>query len=464
MDLAGKKIVVVGLGRTGMATAQFLNRRQVSVVVTDRATEKELGSQVESLRKVGIQVELGDHRPAIFEKADMIVLSPGVSNEIEPIRMSASQGIPVIGEIELASRFIREPIVAVSGTNGKTTTTELLGEMLKKSGRKIFVGGNIGNPLISYADNDEKADIVVAEISSFQLDTIKTFKPKVGVLLNITPDHLDRYDNFDAYARSKLRLFENQGPDDISILNGDDPLVFSLTRTIKSQKLYFANPAENAAGATLNGRRIIIKTGTCLPAADPGSTGSPVIAEPLSVDISKLKLKGRHNLENVCAASLAALAVGGTLEGVQTALDLFRGLPHRLEFIRNINEVEFYNDSKATNVDAVDRALTCFSNPVILILGGLDKGGRFEDLQNAVRQHVKQIILLGAAAPKIESALGPEMTTRTMESMQAAVQHAFQSAIPGDVVLLSPGCASFDMYADYAARGDHFRRLVQELN
>ena len=433
------------------------------MIVTDKANEEKLGSQVESLRKLGIQVELGDHRPAIFEKADLIVLSPGVSHEIEPIRVAASHGIPVIGEIELASRFIREPIVAVTGTNGKTTTTELLGKMLEKSGRKIFVGGNIGNPLISYADNDEKAEIVVAEISSFQLDTIETFKPSVSVLLNITPDHLDRYDNFDAYARSKLRLFENQGPDDISILNGDDPLVFSLTKTIKSKKLYFANPAENVAGATLNGRRIIIKAGNCLPTADSGSTRSPAIAEQLLVDITKLKLKGRHNLENVCAASLAALAAGGTIEGVQTALDLFRGLPHRLEFIRNINGIDFYNDSKATNVDAVDRALTCFSNPVILILGGLDKGGRFEDLQNAARRHAKQIILLGAAATKIKSALGHEIATRTMESMQAAVQHAFQSAAPGDVVLLSPGCASFDMYANYAERGEDFRKEVNKL-
>lgn len=453
MNLAGKKIVVVGLGRTGMATAQFLNKRRVSVVVTDMAGEEELGSQVDSLRRTGVRVELGEHRPAIFDEADMIVISPGVPHEIEPVRMAANRGIPVIGEIELASRFIQEPIVAVTGTNGKTTTIELLGEMLKKSGRSIFVGGNIGNPLIGYADSDEKAEIVVAEISSFQLDTIKTFKPHIGVLLNITPDHLDRYENFDAYAGSKLRLFENQGPEDFSILNSGDPLVLSLTQYIKTNKLYFTNPAENAAGATLNGSRIIINPGSCLP----------VTTEPLYLDITKLKLVGRHNLENVCAASLAALAAGGTIEGVQNALDSFQGLPHRLEFIRSINEVDFYNDSKATNVDAVDRALQCFSNPVILIMGGLDKGGEFETLQDTVRRHAKQIILLGAAASKITSVLGQEIATETVESMQAAVQSALGSAAPGDVVLLSPGCASFDMYTSYAERGDDFRREVEKL-
>lgn len=459
MNLAGKKIVVVGLGRTGMATAQFLRKRHVSVVVTDKAGEEELGSQVDSLRKIGVRVELGEHRPALFDEADMIVISPGVPHEIEPVRMAAYRGIPVIGEIELASRFIREPIVAVTGTNGKTTTIELLGEMLKNSGRSIFVGGNIGNPLIGYADrvggadNDEKAEIVVAEISSFQLDTIKTFRPHVGVLLNITPDHLDRYENFDAYVRSKLRLFENQGPDDISILNCDDPLLLSLTKNIRTQKLYFANPAENAAGATLNGSRIIINPGGRLP----------VNTEPLYLDIAKLKLKGRHNLENVCAASLASLAVGGTMEGVQKALDSFRGLPHRLEFIRSINAVDFYNDSKATNVDAVDRALQCFSNPVILIMGGLDKGGVFETLRDAVHQYTKKIILLGAAAPKIATALGQEIATETVASMQAAVRRAFSSAAPGDVVLLSPGCASFDMYTSYAERGEHFRKEVEKL-
>ena len=459
MNLAGKKIVVVGLGRTGMATAQFLNKRRVSVVATDMAGEEELGSQVESLRKIGVRVELGEHRPAIFDEADMIVISPGVPHEIEPVRMAANRGIPVIGEIELASRFIREPIVAVTGTNGKTTTIELLGEMLKKSGRNIFMGGNIGNPLIGYADlvgdavSDEKAEIVVAEISSFQLDTINTFKPHVGVLLNITPDHLDRYENFDAYAGSKLRLFENQGPADFSILNSGDPLVMSLTQNIKTNKLYFTNPAENAAGATLNGSRIIINPGSCLP----------VTTDSLYLDITKLKLVGRHNLENVCAASLAALAAGGTIEGVQNALDSFRGLPHRLEFIRSIKEVDFYNDSKATNVDAVDRALQCFSNPVILIMGGLDKGGVFEKLHDAVRRHAKQIILLGAAAPKIASVLGQEIATETVESMQAAVKCALSQAAPGDVVLLSPGCASFDMYTSYADRGDDFRREVEKL-
>ena len=258
MDLAQKNIVVVGLGITGVAVARFLKNRAAAVTATDMASESVLGSKVQDLKAMGISLDLEGHRTETFQNADLIVMSPGVSHTIEPVLQARERGIPVIGEIELASKFIRQPVVAVTGTNGKTTTTELVGDMLKRSGCKVFVGGNIGNPLIEYVDGNREADVIVAEISSFQLDTIDTFRPHIGVLLNITVDHLDRYPDFAAYAASKIRLFENQESDDIAVLNGSDPLVRSLTENLKSQKLIYPDPAEGEMGAILNNHNITL--------------------------------------------------------------------------------------------------------------------------------------------------------------------------------------------------------------
>jgi UDP-N-acetylmuramoylalanine--D-glutamate ligase len=376
---------------------------------------------------------------------------------------ACDRGIPVIGEIELASRFIKEPIIAVTGTNGKTTTTELLGCMLKKSGRKVFVGGNIGNPLIEYVAKGETAQIVVAEISSFQLDTIEAFRPRLCVLLNITADHLDRYPDFEAYADSKIRIFKNQRAEDVAVLNGADPLVRAKTKEIKSQRLFFPTLQANEQGAILNGKKIILNEIKLKKIYPETRNPKSEIRNLGSLDISKIRLLGRHNFENAAAASLAAMAAGAKLESIQNTLDQFKGLAHRLEHVATLKAVQYFNDSKATNVDNVASALACFSKPVLLIMGGRDKGGDFTALAGLVRKHVKDLIVMGEAAEAIRSALGQLKPTKVATSMEDAVSTAYQNAEPEDVVLLSPGCASFDWYSNYAERGDHFRRVVEEI-
>jgi UDP-N-acetylmuramoylalanine--D-glutamate ligase len=463
MKLAGKNILVVGLGRTGLATARFLHQKGARVLVSDTADESQLGESVRMLREMGVALELGPHRIASFQDADLIVVSPGVSHTIEPIERARSRGIPLMGEVELASRFIKEPIVAVTGTNGKTTTTKLLGQMLKNSGISVFVGGNIGKPLIEYAGSDQKKQIVVAEISSFQLDTIDSFKAKVSVLLNITADHLDRYPNFEAYADSKMRIFNNQQADDVAVLNGSDPLIRAKTKAIKSQRLFFPSLEADEQGAILNGKRIILNLDKLKRIQFEINIPHSAFRIPAYLDIAKLRLRGRHNFENACAASLAALASGATLEGIQKTVDHFKGLAHRLEQVATVNGVHYYNDSKATNVDGVLRALDSFSKPVLLLMGGRDKGSDFSVLQDHIRAHVKELIVMGEAADAILAALGQLLPTKAAASMQEAVTTAFQDADSDDVVLFSPGCASFDWYRNYAERGDDFRRAVEEI-
>jgi UDP-N-acetylmuramoylalanine--D-glutamate ligase len=463
MELKNKNIVVVGLGRTGLAAAGFLHQHGARVLVSDTAGEKELGDAVDIVRQWGVGIELGPHRPASFQNADLIVVSPGVPHTIAPIMQACDRGIPVIGEIELASRFIKEPIIAVTGTNGKTTTTELLGCMLKKSGLKVFVGGNIGNPLIEYVAKGETAQIVVAEISSFQLDTIEAFRPRLCVLLNITADHLDRYPDFEAYADSKIRIFNNQRAEDVAVLNGADPLVRAKTKEIKSQRLFFPTLQANEQGAILNGKKIILNKIKLKKIYPETRNPKPETRNLGSLDISKIRLLGRHNFENAAAASLAAMAAGAKLESIQNTLDQFKGLAHRLEHVATLKAVQYFNDSKATNVDNVASALACFSKPVLLIMGGRDKGGDFTALAGLVRKHVKDLIVMGEAAEAIRSALGQLKPTKVATSMEDAVSRAYQNAEPEDVVLLSPGCASFDWYSNYAERGDHFRRVVEEI-
>ena len=456
MDLAQKNIVVVGLGITGMAVARFLKNRAAAVTATDMASAGVLGSKVQDLKAVGISLDLGGHRAETFQNADLIVMSPGVSHTIEPVLQARERGIPVIGEIELASKFIRQPVIAVTGTNGKTTTTELLGDMLKRSGIKVFTGGNIGNPLIEYVDGKREADVIVAEVSSFQLDTVDTFRPRIGILLNITMDHLDRYPDFAAYAASKIRLFENQGPDDIAVINGSDPLVRSLTENLKSQKLIYPDPAAGEIGAILNNHHITLNSDTIAGTADK-------IRNRISLKLAGLKITGRHNLENACAAGLAALAAGARPEAIQDTLNQYRGSAHRLEFITSIDEIDFYNDSKATNVDAVLRAVDCFHNRVILIMGGLDKGGNFKALREVVSRRVKKLIVMGQAADLIQEALADTVPTVVVKTMAEAVQRAYRAGSASDVVLLSPGCASFDMYENYTSRGNDFKNAVAKL-
>jgi UDP-N-acetylmuramoylalanine--D-glutamate ligase len=452
MNLFKKKVLVVGLGMTGVATARFLNKMGAVVTVTDMAKEDELGESVAIIRELGINMELGSHENSTFENVDLIVLSPGVPHDIPQIQRAKDKGIDVLGEIELASKFIDQPVIAITGTNGKTTTTTLLGEMLKSSGFNVFVGGNIGTPLIGYVDREEKAEIIVVEVSSFQLDTIESFKPKVSVLLNITEDHLDRYSDFNAYVKSKCRIFENQNSGDTVVLNGFDPLIRKCTENINSRKLFFNARKENEEGATVSGKNIKLFF-----------ESSSKSKSPMSIDLSGTSIKGKHNIENACAACLAALSAGGTLEGIQTALDSFKDLPHRLEYVATVNDVKYFNDSKATNIDAVTRALECFSDRVILIMGGRNKGADFDSLRDTARHITKKIIAIGEAKENIISSFNDVVPVNTASTMEDAVFKACDAAKPGDVVLLSPACSSFDMYNDYTHRGKVYCEAVELL-
>ncbi|MDP2644177.1 MAG: UDP-N-acetylmuramoyl-L-alanine--D-glutamate ligase [Desulfobacterales bacterium] len=457
MELLNKQVVVVGLARTGVAVCRFLKGRGARVIVTDSATARELEPFIQQLRGLDIPMELGGHQIDTFEKSDLVVLSPGVPHTILPVRRAMDRGVPVLGEMELASRYISQPVVAVTGTNGKTTTTELLGKMLACSGLKVFVGGNIGTPLIEFVTRQERADVVVAEVSSFQLDTIGEFKPKVGVLLNVTEDHMDRYPDFESYARSKYRIFENQRPEDVAVINGADVRIRAACDRIRSRKLFFNAAGQEEAGARLNGTRIIFDL------KDQAVTARGKSSKPECLYFENTGLTGRHNMENAAAATLAALAAGASLKGAQAALNDFKGLPHRLEYVDTLNGVAFYNDSKATNADAVIRALEAMNRPVILIMGGQGKGCDFSVLQEPIRRRVKKLVVMGEAAAGLLSALAQAAPTATAVSMEDAVSKAYRAAASKDAVLLSPGCASFDMFHDYAHRGEVFCATIQQL-
>ena len=453
--IAGKHFLVVGLGISGLAATRFLRARGAAATVTDRRKAEEIGDAVREVREMGAATALGGHDTALLNGIDAVVLSPGVPHTIPFLETARERGIEVIGEIELAARFLQVPMAAVTGTNGKTTTTEWIGEMLRRSGKHVFVGGNIGAPLIGLAHDGDRVDAAVVELSSFQLDTIRTFRPHVAALLNITPDHLDRYDDMDAYARSKARIFENQRTGDAAIFNGADPRIGSIAdripagatrRTFRSD----GGPADAVicAGAKHLSPRLVIQ----------GTDG-----DEIPFDLSGVKLAGRHNLENLAAAALAALHAGATPSGIQAAIDGFRGLVHRLTPVAEIDGVRFYDDSKATNVDAAARALEAFHSPILLIMGGRTKGGGFKSLADAVEKRVKGLFLMGEAAGMLKADLGDRVPTRTAADMDDAVRAAFRAAGPGDVVLLSPACASFDRYASYAQRGEDFHRCVSEL-
>jgi UDP-N-acetylmuramoylalanine--D-glutamate ligase len=477
LELNNKKVLVVGLAKTGLAVGRFLVNQKARVAAADLMTEEQLGSHAQEALAMGMSLILGPHEAETFLGYDLIVLSPGVPHTLGPVEAARQAGIPVIGELELAVGYINGPIVAVTGTNGKTTTTNLVGEMLRASGFEVFVGGNIGDPLIGHVDSGVRSDIIVAEISSFQLDTIESFRPKVGVLLNISEDHLDRYIDFQDYVRSKGRLFENQEGTDVAVLNRADPIIHSMAPAIRAQKLYFnINSDSSAPTQTMP----LSATNTAgLPQGGGQSTGGRSHAvelrdgkmicrlpgkAPLALSLAKFKIKGLHNLENAAAASLAALAAGAVESGIQKALDTFKGLPHRLEHVRTVNGVQYYNDSKGTNVGAVVRALESFDTPVILIMGGRDKGGGYGVLEDLVKKRVKMLLATGEARKRILDSLGGFADAQEAISLEEAVHRARQAATPGDVVLLSPGCSSFDMFSDYAERGETFCKAVLGLD
>jgi UDP-N-acetylmuramoylalanine--D-glutamate ligase len=462
MNLNQKNVLVVGLGMTGLASARFLHHRGAAVTVTDMAPEEGRAASVLELHQLGIRTELGGHCRETFESSDLIVLSPGVPHTHDFLSGARQKGTPVIGEIELASRFVREPIIAITGTNGKTTTTSLLASMLVQCGKRVFVGGNIGNPLIGYVDREEKVDWVVLEISSFQLDTIETFRPDIGILLNITADHLDRYADMAGYAASKGRIFQNQSCEDIAIINGADPWALSETSRIHSRKWVFNGSSTLEEGARIRGNDLTFAFTSCPHRKASFPCVQPALSS-VKLNLGESRLYGKHNRENICAAVMAAFAAGGNVQDIQIALNQFKGLSHRIEFVETLNGVTYVDDSKATNVDAVYRALDSFQDPVVLIMGGRDKGGDYRILEEKIKNHVKHLILLGEASPIIAKALGDLVPTERVFSMREAVIKSHRVASSGDVVLLSPACASFDMFVSYVHRGDVFQSEVKKL-
>jgi len=448
MDLNRKKVLVVGLARTGIATAKFLKAKGSLVTATEVKPKEEMREAVEELKAMDIATEWGGHRTETFLKQEMIVVSPGVDLNIEPIQRAIQQGVQVISEIELAYHFIQVPIIAVTGTNGKTTTTLLIGEMLKEDGRKVGVGGNVGEPLILFADEEGRWEVLVVEISSFQLEAIEDFRPRISVLLNITEDHLDRYPSYDDYIGAKMRIFANQNSGDLAVLNSDDPIVMRFGERIKARKVLFSLKGKLDEGAFSNGRTISLRRA----------------GDEEKYSLAKTPLKGVHNVENMMAALTAARIFGCSKKAIQDALNRFKGLEHRLEFVREIGGVRFYNDSKGTNVGSVVKSLQSFSEPVILIAGGKDKNGDLGPLEELIRKQVKHLILIGEAKERMNRELGGLTDTVIVKTMEEAVLIAHRKAKAGEVVLLSPACSSFDMFKDYKERGKIFKETVRKIS
>ncbi|HEY7403441.1 MAG TPA: UDP-N-acetylmuramoyl-L-alanine--D-glutamate ligase [Candidatus Angelobacter sp.] len=456
MDLKNKRVLVVGLGRSGAASAIFLQEHGAKVIVSDSKSEAQLQGDVPALLDRGISIEAGRHGERTFRDQDLIVVSPGVPSDQPQLQHARTLGIPVIGEVELAFRFLQGKVLAITGSNGKTTTTSLVGEILAKSGKKTLVGGNIGTPVISLAGESTPDSLVVLEISSFQLESIEQFRPWIAAILNITPDHLDRHHTFQAYVDAKSRIFENQRADragenqqagDFAALNADDPTCVALKDRIKAPLLWFSRKQRVESGAFLNGDQIIFRQNN---------------QEQAVLGRSDIQLKGEHNLENVLAAVCMTMVAGCTPQQVRQGVSEFRAVEHRLELVATINGVTFYNDSKATNVDATVKALESFPGNIHIILGGKDKGSDYTVLNPLLRERVKRVYLIGAASDKIASQVQATSVVRS-GILERAVRQAFDAAAPGDVVLLAPACASFDQFENYEHRGRIFKELVRSL-
>src|SRR6201993_162098 len=447
MDLNGKRALVVGLGKSGVASALFMKAHGARVTVSDTKSGDELRNEIPVLLDHGITVETGGHGDRTFRGQDLIVVSPGGPVDAPPLVQARSLGETVIGEIELAAQFLPGPIVAITGSNGKTTTTTLTGEIMTAAGFPTLVGGNIGTPAILLAERAKPETIIVLEISSFQLETIHTFRPKIAVVLNVTPDHLDRHRTFEIYTDAKARIFENQQGSDFAVLNADDPTCVAMGGRTRAQVFWFSRQKEVQQGAWVRDGSIVFRD----------SNGQREILQ-----ISEIPLKGAHNLENVLAAVCTGVLMGCVPEKIRQAVHDFKAVEHRLEFVATVNGVDYYNDSKATNVDATIKALESFPANIHLILGGKDKGSDYTVLNDLIRQRVKRIYTIGAAATKIESQVkGAEIVHA--ETLENAIRKAHATAQPGDVVLLAPACASFDQFKNYEHRGKVFKEIVAGL-
>jgi UDP-N-acetylmuramoylalanine--D-glutamate ligase len=440
-------VLVVGLARTGVSTALFCAARGASVTASDARSESDLREAAAQLRQAGCELELGGHSLSTFQSQDLIVPSPGVPANLPDLQAARAAGIPVWSEIELASRFLRGRLLAITGSNGKTTTTALAGHIIAGAGNHAIVAGNIGTPLISCVEQSTDDTITVAEVSSFQLEWTDAFRPDVSVILNVTPDHLDRHASFEDYLRAKLRIFENQRDSDFAVLNADDPVIANH-RPSYARPCWFSRTRSLADGASVRGQDIVFR------AAD---------GETVLLQRSDIKLRGEHNVENVLAAAASTWLLGTPAAAIAAGVRTFPGVEHRIEFVAEIAGVQYFNDSKATNVDAALKAIDAFPGGLFVILGGKDKGSEYTPLVEPLRQRAKSVLLIGAAAEKIENQIGGKMTTVRAGTLDRAVALASESARPGDTVLLAPACASFDQFDNYEHRGRVFKELVRKL-
>jgi len=455
----GKKILVVGFGLSGVAVAKYMSKQGARVTVTDMKQKTDLVDAVNECADLKIEYELGRHNSKTFQTSDLIVVSPGVPLKSQFLDEAREKNIPITSEIELAVAAIKEPIVAVTGTNGKTTTTSLIGEMFKADGKTAYVGGNIGKPLLDYVTEGQKADVIVAELSSFQLELTEKLVPAVAVFTNLEEDHIDRHGDMMSYVHAKKRLLKSCDRNSYVVLNYDSPHVANFKDENIGKLLWFTkrNPmsvsgqfAEEFSGAYFDARtkKMMVK----------------IFGKEETYDLSIFRLFGEHNKENLAAAICAARAMGVGSAAIQTVINAFKGVSHRLEFIRKKDGVFFFNDSKGTNVMSVQRSLASFSlNPIILIAGGKDKDSDFAPLVDLVKKKCKILILLGEAKEKINRAIGDFSETYLVGTFEEAVLLAYQKSRSGDIILLSPGCASYDMFKNYEERGDYFKKLVSQL-
>jgi UDP-N-acetylmuramoylalanine--D-glutamate ligase len=450
MDLLNKNVLVVGLGKSGMAAALFLRDKGAHVTVSDSRSASALAGEIPMLLDAGIMVESGGHGLLTFRRQDLIVVSPGVPFDTPELQQVRAFGLPIIGELELASRFLQGQIVAITGSNGKTTTTSLIGKIFAESGRATLVGGNIGVPVINLIGQGSAGTINVLEVSSFQLETVEQFAPHVAVVLNITPDHLDRHGTFANYAAMKVRITAQQTPADFLVLNGEDPPTQMVAAKTKAQIFWFSGRRPIKQGAFVHGESILF-----LPRE--GGNAEPVMP------LAEIPLKGAHNIENVLAAVCAARLCGVSSESIRASVASFKAVEHRLEFVASIRRIDFYNDSKATNVDATKKALEAFAGGVHLILGGKDKDSDYAELSDLLRQRCKTVYTIGSAAEKIERQLAGVVKIISAKTLEVAVTTAAHDAEAGDTVLLAPACSSFDQFENYGHRGRVFKELVTQL-
>jgi UDP-N-acetylmuramoylalanine--D-glutamate ligase len=450
MELKNKRVLVVGLGKSGLSAAMFLRAQGARVTVSDTRSAVALAGEIPALLDAGIMVESGGHGLLTFRRQDLIVVSPGVPMDTPEVKQAINFGLTVIGELELASRYLQGRIVAITGSNGKTTTTSLLGKIFLDAGLDTLVGGNIGLPVIDLVAKSTPETTSVLEVSSFQLETVEQFHPNIAVVLNITPDHLDRHGSFENYAAAKARITERQGADDFLVLNAEDKATQMVALKTKAQIFWFSGRRPIKQGAFVHGESIVFLS-------REGGKVEPVMP------VSEVHLKGTHNVENVLAAVCAARLAGVSAEAIRQAVADFKAVEHRLELVKSLRGVEFYNDSKATNVDAALKAVASFDGGIHLILGGKDKDSDYAAMAELLKERVKVVYTIGTAAEKIERQLHGVVKMVQAGTMQTAVQEAAKAALIGDVVLLSPACSSFDQFENYEHRGRVFRQIVNEL-